>query len=95
MLGVIKTLSVLAVLAAGPFSCGSGGGAAGTSKATSVGEPTAATDGSPDSSPGPHGGTPEPSTLLLIGGSAAGYLVLRRRRKRGGEAAAAHGHGDV
>lgn len=30
---------------------------------------------------GPHGGTPEPATMLLVTGSAAGYAALRRRRK--------------
>jgi hypothetical protein len=34
-----------------------------------------------DEGGGPHGGTPEPGTLLLVTGSAAGYAALRRRRK--------------
>jgi hypothetical protein len=29
----------------------------------------------------PHGGVPEPGTVLLVSGSAMGYLALRRRRK--------------
>ncbi|MEM7200082.1 MAG: PEP-CTERM sorting domain-containing protein [Planctomycetota bacterium] len=29
----------------------------------------------------PHGGTPEPATMLLLGGSAAGYVALRRRKR--------------
>ncbi len=76
----VKAVSLLGMLAIGnPSGCD--GSASGSPNQPVAFVPDTIPD-VPGPGPGPHGGVPEPATMLLISGSAAGYLALRRRKKR-------------